>query len=100
MFEATRILKGDMQVNSAEHNVNALKTMGLVPEIVVNHYLTDPDAWFIRTDAKQGMMYFSRRDDEFGTDDDFDTENAKYKVTFRASWGWGDWRGIYGSPGA
>jgi len=100
MFEATRILKGDWQVNSAERNVNAMKTMGLVPEIFVSHYLTDSDAWFIRTDCQDGMKYFSRRDDEFSTDDDFDTENAKYKVTFRASWGWTNPRGIYGSPGA
>lgn len=100
MFEASRILKGDWQVNSAERNINALKTMGMVPEIVVNHYLTDTDAWFLRTDARDGMLYFSRRDDEFSTDDDFDTENAKFKATFRCSFGWGDWRGIYGSPGA
>jgi hypothetical protein len=100
MFEATRILKGDWQVNSAERNVNAMKTMGLVPEIVVSHYLTDADAWFIRTDCKDGMKYFERRADEFTTDDDFDTENAKFKATFRASWGWTNPRGIYGSPGA
>jgi hypothetical protein len=100
MFEATRILKGDYQVNSAERNVNALKTMGMVPEIVVNHYLTDTDAWFIRTDCPDGMKYFERRGDEFGTDDDFDTENAKYKGSFRCSFGWTDPRGLYGSPGA
>lgn len=100
MFEATRILKGDWQVNSAERNVNAMKVMGLVPEVVVSHYLTDTDAWFLLTDTQNGMKYFERRGDEFGTDDDFDTENAKYKVTFRASWGWTDPRCIYGSPGA
>jgi len=100
MFEATRILKGDWQVNNAERNVNAMKMMGLVPEIVVNHYLTDTDAWFLRTDTQDGMKYFERRADEFTTDDDFDTENAKYKATFRCSFGWTDPRGIYGSPGA
>jgi len=100
MFEASRILKGEWQVNSAERNINALKTMGMVPEIVVNHYLTDTDAWFLRTDVKDGMKYFERRGDEFGTDDDFDTENAKYKATFRVSFGWTDARGLYGSPGA
>src|SRR6266850_2857488 len=99
MFEATRILKGDWQVNNAERNVNAMKMMGLVPEIVVNHYLTDTDAWFLRTDTQDGMKYFERRADEFTTDDDFDTENAKYKATFRCSFGWTDPRGIYGSPG-
>lgn len=100
MFEATRILKGDWQVNSAERNVNAMKVMGLVPEVVVNHYLTDADAWFIRTDVKNGLKYFERRADEFTTDDDFDTENAKFKATFRVSFGWSDWMQLYGSPGA
>jgi hypothetical protein len=99
-FEAARILKGDWQVNSAERNINAMKTMGMVPEIVMNHYLTDADAWFLRTDTQDGMKYFERRGDEFGTDDDFDTENAKYKASFRCSFGWTDPRGIYGSPGA
>ena len=99
MWEAGRILKGDMQVNSAENNINALKTMGMVPEIVVNHYLTDTDAWFLLTDAKNGLKYFSRRGDEFKTDEDFDTDNAKYKASFRCSFGWTDARGIYGSPG-
>jgi hypothetical protein len=99
-FEAARILKGDWQVNSAERNINAMKTMGMVPEIVMNHYLTDADAWFLRTDTQDGMKYFERRADEFGTDDDFDTENAKYKASFRCSFGWTDPRGIYGSPGA
>jgi len=100
MFEATRILKGDWQVNSSERNVNAMKVMGLVPEVVVNHYLTDADAWFIRTDIKNGLKYFERRADEFTTDDDFDTENAKFKATFRVSFGWSDWMQLYGSPGA
>lgn len=99
MWEATRILKGEYQVNSAERNVNAIKTMGMVPEIVVNHYLTDVDAWFLLTDCKDGLKYFSRRADEFKTDEDFDTDNAKYKASFRCSFGWSDPRAIYGSPG-
>jgi hypothetical protein len=99
MWEAARILKGDWQVNSAERNINALKNMGMVPEIVVNHYLTDVDAWFLLTDAKNGMKYFNRRSDEFKTDEDFDTDNAKYKASFRCSFGWTDPKGVYGSPG-
>jgi hypothetical protein len=98
-WEASRILKGEYQVNSAERNINVLKSMGSIPKIVVNHYLTDADAWFIITDAKDGMKYFSRRDDEFKTDEDFDTDNAKYKVSFRCSFGWTDPRAIWGSPG-
>ena len=71
-----------------------------MPEVVVNHYLTDTDAWFIRTDVKDGMKYFERRGDEFDMDEDFDTENAKYKATGRYSFGMTDPRALYGSAGA
>jgi len=98
-WEASRILKGEYQVNSVERNINVLKSMGSIPKIVVNNYLTDVDAWFVLTDSKDGLKYFSRRDDEFKTDEDFDTDNAKYKVSFRCSWGWTDARCIWGSPG-
>jgi hypothetical protein len=100
MFEAKRILGTEGQVYTADNTLNALKTMGIIPEIVVNDYLTDADAWFIRTDVKDSIKYFERRADQFGTDEDFDTENAKYKATQRFSVGWTDARGIYGSPGA
>lgn len=100
MFEAQRILKTDGQVYSADNTLNALKTMGIIPEIVVNDYLSDTDAWFIRTDVQDGLKYFERRGDEFKMDEDFDTENAKYKATSRFSFGWTDPRAIYASPGA
>lgn len=99
-FDVTRILKSTGQVDTADNNLNALKTMGMIPEIVVNHYLTDTDAWFIRTSAGDGMKHFVRRADEFGMDNDFDTENAKFKATARYSFGWSDPRGLFGSPGA
>jgi hypothetical protein len=99
MFEAKRILGTEGQVYTADNTLNALKTMGIIPEIVVNDYLTDTDAWFIRTDVKDGLKLFERRGDEFGMDEDFDTENAKYKATTRFSVGWTDARGLYGSPG-
>jgi hypothetical protein len=100
IFEAQRILKTDGRVGTDNNDLNALKTLGMVPKIVTNHYLTDTDAWFIRTDVKDGMKYFERRADEFGMDEDFDTENAKYKATMRFSFGWTDPRAIYGSAGA
>lgn len=100
MFEAKRILGTDGRVATADNDLNALKTLGVIPQVVTNHYLTDTDAWFIRTDAKHGLKYFERRADEFGMDNDFDTENAKYKATSRYAFGWTDWRGIYGTPGA
>jgi hypothetical protein len=100
MFEANRILKSDGRVGSDLNDINALKTMGIVPKIVTNHYLTDTDAWFIRTNVSHGLKYFERRGDEFAMDNDWDTENAKFKATSRYSFGWTDWRGIYGSAGA
>jgi hypothetical protein len=100
IFEASRILKSDGRVGTDNNDLNALKTMGMIPKIVTNHYLTDTDAWFIRTDVKDGMKYFERRADEFGMDEDFDTENAKYKATMRFSFGWTDPRALFGSAGA
>lgn len=99
-FDATRILKADKQPDTLNNNPNAIRTLGLVPEVVVNHYLTDTDAWFLRTNVKQGMKYFERWADRFEMDNDFDTENAKFKAIGRYSFGWTDPRGIYASQGA
>jgi hypothetical protein len=99
MFEAKRILNTDGRPGTDNNDLNALKTMGMIPQVVVNHYLTDTDAWFIRTDVKNGLIYFERDGDSFGMDEDFDTENAKYKARARYSFGWADRRAIYGSPG-
>lgn len=100
MFEASRILKAEKRPGSDSNDPNVLKMMGLIPEVIVNHYLTDTDAWFIRTDVQDGLKYWERRADEFGMDEDFDTENAKYKATARYSFGWTDPRAIFGSAGA
>ena len=99
-FEAYRILKADGRVGTELNDPNALKAMGVYGEPTINHFLTDPDAWFIRTDVNDGMKYFERRGDQFEMDNDFDTENAKFKATARYSFGWSDPRGIYGSMGA
>lgn len=100
MFEASRILKSELRVGTANNDANVLKNMGMIPETIVNHYLTDTDRWFIMTDVQNGMKYFERRGDEFGMDEDFDTENAKYKATARYSFGWTDPRALFGSAGA
>lgn len=99
-FEVKRILGSAARVATADNDLNALKTMGIIPEVVVNHYLTDSDAWFIRTNVKNGLKYFERRADAFDMDNDWDTENAKFKATARYSFGWTDPRSIYASPGA
>lgn len=99
-FEAKRILGSDGRVGTDNNDLNAIKTSGLIPKIHVNHFLTDPDAWFIRTNVPHGMKYFERREDKFDMDNDWDTENAKFKATARYSFGWTDPRGLYGSAGA
>lgn len=100
-FEGERILKSPYRVATANNDINALYAMGKFPEgIKINQYLTDPDAWFIRTNIPHGMKSYLRRPMEFAVDNDFDTENAKYKATIRFSAGWEDPRGLFGSPGA
>ncbi len=99
MFNAERILKSVGRVGTDLNDVNAIKNMGMFTNVTVNHYLTDSDAWFIRTDVPEGMKYFERRGDAFEMDNDFDTENAKYKASFRCSFGWTDPKALYGSSG-
>lgn len=100
IFNATRILQSDGRVGSANNDVNAIKTLGLVPEIVINHYLDDPDAWFLQTNVPNGLISYQRRALELEQDNDFDTENRKHKATERYSAGWGDYRALFGNPGA
>lgn len=100
-FNAERITVSEYQNDTANNAVNAHRSMGLLSEgYHVNTYLTDPDAWFIRTDATNGMCWFDREPTEFSEDNDFDTDNMKYKSYMRYVPGWSDFRGLYGSPGA
>lgn len=99
-FEAYRLLKSILQANTAQNAINAIRAMNKFPEgVKVNHYLTDSDPWFIKTNCPNGMKYFERRADNFQNDSDFDTENAKFKATGRYAFGCTDRRGIFGSPG-
>lgn len=100
-FEAFRIMNSTLRVDTANNDPNAIRQMGKLPGgVVVNHYLTDTDAWFIRTSIPNGMKHFTRMKTKFTDDNDFDTENLKYKSVCRFSAGWTDPRGIYGSVGA
>lgn len=99
-FNVERILGSDLRSNSESNDVNALKRLGSVPQVVVNHYLTDPDAFFLMTDVDDGFMSFWRREADLTRDNDFDTENARAKSAMRFAAGVADWRAVYGSPGA
>lgn len=99
IFEADKILKTEYEVGTNNNTINAVRSR-YPSGATVNHYLTDTDAWFIVTDCPDGMKYFERRADSFSNDDDFDTDNAKFKAMARYSFGATDKRGIYGTPGA
>ena len=89
------------QNDTANNAVNALKATNALPQgIKVNHYFTDTDAWFLRTNAPRGMIHYTRKKVAFTRDNDFNTGNAKAKAWERYSDGWSDWRGAYGNAGA
>lgn len=94
-FEGERVLKSMLQSGTPNNDTNALRSSGIIPKVSINHFLTDADAFFIRTDAPQGMKLFDREKTTFGQDGDFDTGNLKYKSYMRFSTGWSDFRGIY-----
>jgi len=99
-FTADRILKSTLRVGTADNDINAVRNMGMVPQgYAVNHYLTDPDAFFIMTDAPNGMKMFQRVSMKTGFEGDFETGNVRYKARERYSFGFSDPRGIFGSPG-
>lgn len=83
------------------NDANALKDAGMFSSgAYVHNYLTDADAWFIRTDVADGMKHFERVKLQTGSEGDFDTGNFRYKARERYSFGWSDWRQVYGTTGA
>ena len=100
-FTAERLMKSTLRTATADNDINAIKAMGMVPEgYAVNHFLTDVDAWFLMTDAPNGLKMFQRSGIKTAFEGDFDTGNVRYKARERYSFGWSDPRGIYGSQGA
>jgi hypothetical protein len=100
MFNATRILESQLRVGTANNDVNAIRQMGAIPEgVKVNHYFTDTDSWYIRTNVPYGMVGFNRVAVEFTQDNDFDTDNAKAKAYERYTHTVGDFRALFGSMG-
>lgn len=100
-YEANRILYSVLQNDTANNAINVIKTDGMFPQgIKVNHYFTDSDAWFIRTNAPYGTRFLWRDKPMFDTDNDFDTKNAKAALYMRFSAGVTDWRSWFGTPGA
>ena len=100
-FTAERLLKSVGRIGTADNDISAVVSMNVIPQgYVVNHYLTDTDAWFIKTDVPNGLKHFVRAPIKTAMEGDFETGNVRYKARERYSFGWSDWRGVFGSPGA
>jgi len=100
-FTANRILQSDLQNDTANNAINAIKNNGYLPGgSHVMRRLTDSDAWFVTTDVPDGLKMFQRSPMKKGMEGDFETGNVRYKVRERYSFGWTDWRGLFGSEGA
>ena len=100
-FTAERLMKSANRTATADNDINALASKGMIPEgYVVNNYLTDTDAFFIKTDVPNGMKHFQRSPIATSMEGDFETGNMKYKARERYSFGFSDWRGMFASEGA
>lgn len=96
-FDAERILYSSLRAGTANNDLNATKSLGIFPEgYICNPFILGTASWYILTNVPDGMKCFMRREPAFTTDNDFDTENAKFKTTFRVSFGFSDPKGIYG----
>ena len=100
-FVAERLTKTANRVGTSDNDINAVQSMGMMPQgFVVNNFLTDTNAFFIKTDVPNGLKHFQRAPLKTAMEGDFDTGNMRYKARERYSFGVSDWRGIFGSPGS
>ena len=100
VFVAERIIKSNLRPGTADNDINAMRNMGMIPEgVVVNQRFTNPDQYFILTDCPDGMKHFVRSPIKKAVEGDFETGNLRYKCRERYSFGFTDWRGVYGSEG-
>ena len=99
-FTADRLMKSAGRVGTSDNDINAIRNMGMVPQgYVVNHFFTDTNSWYVKTDVPNGMKYFERSPIRTSMEGDFETGNVRYKARERYSFGWRDPRGLYGSAG-
>ena len=100
-FNAERLMKAQGRTGTADNDINAIVSMGMVPQgYRVNNFLTDADSWYLITDVPNGMKYFERTPIKTAMEGDFDTGNVRYKARERYRFGVSDYRGIFGVQGA
>ena len=99
-FNAERLMKSQGRTQTADNDINAINSMGMIPQgYRVNHFLTDADSFYIITDVPNGMKHFERTPLTTSMEGDFDTGNVRYKARERYVYGCSDFRGIYGVEG-
>jgi hypothetical protein len=100
-FTAERLMKSQGRTQTADNDINAIVSMGMVPQgYRVNNFLTDTDAFYLITDVPNGMKYFERTPIRTAMEGDFDTGNVRYKARERYRFGVSDYRGIFGVEGS
>ena len=100
-FVADRLLQTPGRVGTSDNDINSIRNQGMIPDgYVVNHYLTDTDAFFLKTDCPDGFKYFERSPMQTALEGDFDTGNMRYKARERYSFGYSNFRAVFGSQGA
>lgn len=97
VFEANRVFESPLRTATSNNDINAIKYIGAVPEIVINPYFQNSNLYFFKTDCPDGLKFYERTAPEFSMDSAFDAEVTKYKIFFRNTFYWTDWRGVYGS---
>ena len=98
VYQAERILHSTLRVGTANNDINALRKRSAIPQgFKVNRYLSSPTRWFLKTDIPDGLKHFERVKLSKKMEGDFETGNLRYKARERYSFGWTDWRAVYGS---
>jgi hypothetical protein len=97
-FVAERLMATQLRTNTADNDINAIRSMGMLPEgYTINQFFVDPQNWWIKTDCPEGFKYFNRVPISTKMDGDFETDNVRYRARERYSFGVSDWRCVFGS---
>ena len=99
MLQAEVLLNSVLRAGTNNNDLNPVKSMGMLSDAVVLSRLTSPTAWFVQTDADNGLQVKWRRKIEKSMEGDFETDSVRYKSTMRMGSGWTDWRAVFGTPG-
>jgi len=97
-FTVRKILETQYETGTGNNDVNIVSNMSIKP--VTTNFITDQDAWFLKTNNPSQLKFFRRRPAQIQRDNDFATDNLKIKTSTRFSTGFDDFRCLYGSFGA